>query len=254
MPVMLHDSWTIHRFEAVDSTQTVAADLIARGAPHRTVVVAERQTAGYGRKGDVWRDVPGSCLLMTVIVRPVHDTGTNRYAMIASLACLDAIREMSGLAARLKWPNDVLLHERKVAGILGDATWRGMRLEALRIGVGINIAGDRAHFVARGLPNASSIAAEGAHDIDREAVFASFLAAFSRWEDASSEERASLVAAWRECVATMGRAVIATGVDGHVAMGRATGVTDDGDLIVTTEAGEATCLRATDIHSLRHAE
>lgn len=253
--VATHDSWTIRRYDAVDSTQIVAAGLIADGAPHRTVVVAERQTAGYGRKGDVWRDLPGACLLLTVIVRPRHPASLPRYAMIASLACLDAIDAATGLAATLKWPNDVLLNGRKVAGVLGDATWQGARLEALRLGIGMNIAGDRGTFLARDLPDATSCAAETGHTVDRDRVLAAWLAAFARLEDRLiAGHSAEIVASWRASLATIGRHIVAARVDGRAVTGIATDVTDDGDLIVTTAGGDTECLRATDIRSLRHAD
>jgi BirA family transcriptional regulator, biotin operon repressor / biotin---[acetyl-CoA-carboxylase] ligase len=254
-PVAMRDGWTILRYESVDSTQIVAASLIADGAPHRTVVVAERQTAGYGRKGDVWCDLPGACLLMTVIVRPHGPTAVPQYAMIASLACIEAIEASAGLAATLKWPNDVLLNGRKVAGILGDATWQGARLAALRLGIGINIAGDRAAFLARELPDATSLAAEAGHAIDRNRALAAWLAAFARLEDrCAADHGAEIVAAWRASLATLGRPVIAARADGSAITGVATGVTDDGDVIVTTERGDTHCLHATDIRSLRHVE
>jgi BirA family biotin operon repressor/biotin-[acetyl-CoA-carboxylase] ligase len=255
LPVATRDGWTIRRYDAVDSTQVVAADLIAEGAPHRTVVIAERQIAGYGRKGDVWRDLPGACLLMTVIVRPHGTTAIPRYAMIAALACFDAIGAATDLAAMLKWPNDVLLNGRKVAGILGDATWQGVRLEALRLGVGINITGDRATFLARGLPDATSCAAEASHAIDRDRVLAAWLAAFASMEDRFvAGHGAEIAAAWRASLATIGRRVVATRTDGSAVSGVATDVTDDGDLIVTTDEGDNVCLRATGIRSLRHRE
>jgi BirA family transcriptional regulator, biotin operon repressor / biotin---[acetyl-CoA-carboxylase] ligase len=255
LPEAMHDGWTIRRYGAVDSTQIVATGLIADRAPHRTVVVAERQTAGYGRKGDVWRDLPGACLLMTVIVRPRYPASLPRYAMIAALASIEAIGATTGLPATLKWPNDVLLNGHKVAGILGDANWQGARLEALRLGVGINIAGDRALFLARDLPDATSLAAEAGHAIDREHVLASWLAAFARLEDRFiAGHEAEIVAAWRASLATIGRRVVATRTDGSAVSGVATDVTDDGDLIVTTDKGDNVCLRATGIRSLRHRE
>jgi BirA family transcriptional regulator, biotin operon repressor / biotin---[acetyl-CoA-carboxylase] ligase len=251
--VATRDTWTILRYESVDSTQIAAAGLIARGTPHRTVVIAERQTAGYGRKGDLWHDLPGACLLMTVVVRPQHPASVPHYAMIASLACIDAIRAASALAATIKWPNDVLLNERKVAGILGDATWRGVRLEALRLGIGINITGDRATFLAHGLPNASSLAAEAGYRIDRDTVFEAFLASFARLEDQSIEDHgAAIVTVWRGMVSTIGRRVVAVRADGGAVIGIATDVTDDGDLIVTRDRGDHECLHATEIRSLRH--
>ena len=232
------DSWTILRYASVDSTQRIAADLIVRGTPHRTVVVADRQTAGYGRKGDPWHDQPGASLLLTIIVRPHDPLSVPRYPMIAALACIAAIRAVSGLDATLKWPNDVLLNGRKVAGILGDATWQGARLQALRLGIGLNITGERATFDARGLPDATSVAAEAAQSIDRDRALAALLASFARNEDRSVAAHArEIVAAWRASLATLGRHVVALRADGNVTTGMATNVTDDGDLIVATDAG-----------------
>lgn len=249
------DSWTILRYETVDSTQRVAAGLIAAGTPHRTVVVAERQTAGYGRKGDPWHDLPGASLLMTIIVRPGDSIPTPRYAMIASLACVEAIRAACDSCATLKWPNDVLMNGRKVAGILGDATWQGARLETLRIGIGINITGERALFDARALPDASSVAAEKGRSIDRERVLSALLNSFARWEDESiAASGADVFAGWSASLSTIGRHVVAVRANGNVTTGVATGVTDEGDLIVTTDAGDEACLRAADVHSLRHRE
>lgn len=244
--------WTILRYDTVDSTQTVAANLIARGTPHRTVVVAERQTAGYGRKGDPWQDSPGASLLMTVIVRPTLDASAPWYAMAAALACLDAVRAAAGLDGCVKWPNDVLLNGRKVAGILGDATWRGARVEALRLGIGINITGDHAAFLARDLPDASSLAAEAGRPVDRGRVLDAFLASFSLLDDRlAAGHAAEIVAAWRAAIGTIGKRVVATYVDGRIVRGIAAGVRDDGDLIVTIEMGNALILRAADVRSLR---
>ena len=249
------DQWTIHRYATVSSTQAVAASLIARGTPHRTVVVAERQTGGYGRKGDAWQDLPDASLLMTLVLRPKHTTSAPQYVMIAPLACIAAIREVSGLNAEIKWPNDVLLNGRKVAGVLGDATWRGARLEALRLGIGINVTGDRATFAAHNLPHASSIAAEAGHAIDRGAMFRAFLASFARLEDQTRAGHvAEIVASWRASVVTIGHAVVAVRMSGSEIQGVAIDATDDGDLIVTDDAGSNVHLRAAEIRSLRHAD
>lgn len=119
--------WQIVQYYAVDSTQRVAASLVAAGAPGRTVVVAARQTAGVGRKGDPWHDLPGASLLCTAILCPPwpRPAPIACYGMAAALAVIAAIGDVSGGKAAIKWPNDVTLDGRKVAGILGDATWMG---------------------------------------------------------------------------------------------------------------------------------
>jgi BirA family biotin operon repressor/biotin-[acetyl-CoA-carboxylase] ligase len=247
-------SWSILRYDTVTSTQSVAATLLAAGAGHRTVVVAERQTAGYGRKGDRWQDVPGASLLMTLILRPQAPMSIPRYAMIAGLAGLDAIHETTGLRGDIKWPNDLLLNGCKVAGILGDATWHGDRLEVVRLGIGVNIGGERAVFAARTLPDATSIEAESGRHVERDAFLQAFLAAFARWEDTKDAGRAAQIAsAWRASVLTCGRHVSVAHRDGRSIHGVAVRVTDDGDMIVMTDEGAEIRLSTADVRSLRHS-
>lgn len=247
--------WTIYRYETVDSTQRIAADLVAAGAAHYTAVVAERQTAGYGRKGDVWHDAPGISLLTTLILRPAEGCAMPHLAMIAALATIDAIATVGGVHAVIKWPNDVLLNGRKVAGVLGDATWRGGHLEAVRIGIGINVGGDRATYTRQSLPDATSIAAETGTGIDREALLVSLLHSFAvRSDRLACGAVEETVAAWRSALWTVNRAVVVTHRDGRVIHGIAEDVTSEGDLIVTTDGGARMLLAATEARSLRHAD
>jgi BirA family biotin operon repressor/biotin-[acetyl-CoA-carboxylase] ligase len=246
--------WTIHRFTTVTSTQHVAADLIARGAPHRTAVVADRQTAGYGRKGDRWLDAPGDSLLLTLILRPATAAADTAaiYPMIAALAALDAIEACTQRRGAVKWPNDLLLGGKKVGGILGDATWSGGRLDAVRIGTGLNLRGAHADFAARGLPDATSIAAETGRDLDRDDVLDALLRSFSMYDDILSREDAGVVvAAWRANVATIGQAVTVTTRDGRVVAGTARSVSDSGDLILAVTEGKIEQFDAATVTSVR---
>ncbi|MGI8687597.1 MAG: biotin--[acetyl-CoA-carboxylase] ligase [Thermomicrobiales bacterium] len=245
--------WIVYRYETVGSTQRVAADLVTAGAAHRTAVVADRQTAGYGRKGDAWHDEPGASLLVTLILKPTAAGQMPHLAMIAALAVIDAIAAVGQVHATIKWPNDVLLNGRKVAGILGDATWRGSHLEAVRLGIGLNVGGDRASFLRRSLPDATSIAAETGCGIDRDAIFAALLNHFAAREDRlDCGETAETVAAWRCAVTTIGRAVVVILHDDRVIRGFAEDVTSDGDVIVRTDEGTSLHLAASETRSLRH--
>jgi len=252
---MRGDSWVVCHYGTVDSTQRVAADLVVAGAVHRTAVVADRQTAGYGRKGDAWRDEPGTSLLVTLILTPTEANQIPHLAMIAALAVIDAIADVGQVHAVIKWPNDVLLNDRKVAGILGDATWRGSCLEAVRLGIGLNVGGDRVSFSRRSLPDATSIAAETGHDVDRDAVLASLLDHFTASEDRLDRgETEETVGAWRCAVTTISRAVVVTLRDDRVIRGIATDVTSNGDLIVRTGEGASLHLAASETRSLRYPE
>jgi BirA family biotin operon repressor/biotin-[acetyl-CoA-carboxylase] ligase len=253
--------WTIHRYASVTSTQYVAADLIARGAAHRTAVVADRQTAGYGRKGDRWLDAAGDSLLLTLILRPeAHGTPatTTRiylYPMAAALAVLDAVHALTGVRGAIKWPNDLLLRGGKVGGILGDATWSGGLPDSLRIGVGVNLRGTPDGFAARGLPGAMSVAAGTGHELDRDVLLNALLRAFAGYDDAlAREDSAAVVSAWRASVATIGQAVVATLTDGRMVRGTAVAVTDDGDVLIAEAGGQQTRLSAPSVRSLRTAK
>ena len=276
--------WTIHHFATVDSTQHVAADLVAQGAPHRTAVVADRQTAGYGRKGDRWLDAPRDSLLLTLILRPEGhsamaesedrtgggglsslpprrrdgqagkpaSTGLVHFPMAAALAVLDAIAETTGVRGAIKWPNDLLLGGRKVGGILGDATWSGGRLDALRIGIGVNVRGARETFVMRGLPDATSIAAETGRGLHRDTLLDALLRRFTQYDDALARGVAdTVISRWRSAIATIGTAVTATLRDGDTVCGIATDVADEGDLLITDAEGAITRLSAPAVRSLR---
>ncbi|MHB8647037.1 MAG: biotin--[acetyl-CoA-carboxylase] ligase [Thermomicrobiales bacterium] len=253
MNVTRDGAWAICRYDTVDSTQRVAADLIAAGAADRTAVVADRQSAGYGRKGDVWHDAPGASLLVTLILRPERVCHPPHLAMIAALAVVDVIAEVGNARPVLKWPNDVLLNDRKVAGILGDATWRGLRLEAIRLGIGINVGGDRALYARRSLPDATSIAAETDVEVDPDTLLTALLDHFSARQDRLALGAVDeTVDAWRRALVTIGRAVVVTLRDGRVIYGIAENVTSDGDLIVLAEDGKRMHLAATETRSLRH--
>jgi BirA family biotin operon repressor/biotin-[acetyl-CoA-carboxylase] ligase len=251
------NGWTIHRYASVTSTQHVAADLIARRAAHRTAVVADRQTAGYGRKGDRWLDAPGDSLLLTLILRP-EARGTPLasriylYPMAAALAVLDAVDALTGVRGALKWPNDLLLQGSKVGGILGDATWNGGLPDALRIGIGVNLRGTPDEFAARGLPGATSIAAGTGHELDRDMLLDALLRTFTGYDDALAHaDSAAVVSAWRASVATVGQAVIATLMDGRTVRGTAVALTDDGDVLIAEAGGQRTRLSAPSVRSLR---
>ena len=229
-------NWNLIHYDAVESTQRVAAVLAATGVPNRTVVVAARQTAGVGRKGDLWRDLPNASLLCTAIVRPPwpRSAPIACYGMAMAVAVIEAIRELSGGAATIKWPNDVLLCRGKVAGILGDATWIGQTLNALRLGVGVNVGGTRDEFIAGGLPDATSIEAETGCTVTVEEMLSALLARFAVWDDLLSVGQwQGVVAAWRAEVATVGQQVRVTLANGRELRGITTGVADNGDLLLT---------------------
>lgn len=128
----------VHIFQRVGSTNDEAARLAEAGAPHATLVLADEQTAGRGRAGRRWFTPPGSALALSLVLRPVIHAPPGYVAALGALAVCEAL-EAFGAQPTIKWPNDVLLLERKVAGVLPEAHWEGERLRFLVLGIGVNV-------------------------------------------------------------------------------------------------------------------
>jgi BirA family biotin operon repressor/biotin-[acetyl-CoA-carboxylase] ligase len=211
----------------VDSTNARARDLAAAGAPHGALVTAAEQTAGRGRQGRIWTVPAGRGLLMSVLLRD--------WPRLLPLAAAVAVAETVGDAAAIKWPNDVLLREHKVAGILAEGRpqdgW-------MVLGVGLNVA-VRPNELP---PDVRDTAATmGLEPSDVEPTLARLLERLQRWLVAGEPE---LLDAWRARDALAGRAVAWAG-----GAGTAAGVDDDGRLVVElADGGGRTALDAGEVH------
>src|SRR2546427_1102691 len=120
----------VHLYRQTGSTNAVARGLAEAGAPEGLLVVAEAQSAGRGRAGRRWITPEGTALAFSLVLRPVAPPAqAARLTMLAGLAVCEAIEQVCGLPAALKWPNDILIGGRKAGGILGEAATDGERLE-----------------------------------------------------------------------------------------------------------------------------
>jgi BirA family biotin operon repressor/biotin-[acetyl-CoA-carboxylase] ligase len=223
-------------FAVVASTGSTNADLLARGGPEGQVLLAEEQTAGRGRMGRSWVSVPGDSLTFSVLLRPSSVPPAQRgwLPLLTGVAVAAAVRSAAGVHATLKWPNDVLAGERKLAGILAEQSPDG---SAVVVGVGLN-AGTREGALPvspTGLP-ATSLLAEGA-DVNRERVLIEILRQVERWYLAFRSDpdpvRTGLLAEYRSLCGTLGRAVRVELPAGRVLAGTATGIDPSGHLEVT---------------------
>ena len=129
----------LHLFQSVGSTLDVAHRLGDAGAPHGTVVIADRQTRGRGRGGKSWASPPGAGLWLTVLARPGAAIVPQVMTIRLGLAAARALEPLASGRIALKWPNDLFLGDRKLAGILVEARWRGARAEWLAVGIGVNV-------------------------------------------------------------------------------------------------------------------
>jgi BirA family transcriptional regulator, biotin operon repressor / biotin---[acetyl-CoA-carboxylase] ligase len=245
--------WT--SVEVVASTGSTNADLLARGGPEGQVLVAEEQTAGRGRAGRSWVSVPGASLTFSVRLRPTSVPPASRgwLPLLTGVAVAAAVRSAADVAAVLKWPNDVLAGDRKLAGILAEQAPAG---DAVVVGVGLNVATpqDALPVSPDGLP-ATSLLVEGA-DVDREPLLVEILRCLERLYLAFRADpdpaRSGLLAEYTAACGTLGRTVRVELPAGRVLTGMAEGIDRGGRLLVRpAEAASATPVSAGDIVHLR---
>ena len=240
--------WTA--VDVVASTGSTNADLLARaiaspGAPEGQVLAAEEQTAGRGRLGRSWSSVPGASLTFSVLLRPAPVPPGRRgwLPLLAGVAVVSAVRAVAGVDAVLKWPNDVLAGERKLAGILAEQSPDG---SAVVIGIGLNVATPAGALPVSpaGLP-ATSLLAEGAA-VSRETLLLAILGQLEAWylefRADPDPARDGLLDAYRSLCATLGRPVRVEMPAGRVVTGVASDVDLDGRLLITGSSGDSVAL------------
>ncbi|WP_281916731.1 biotin--[acetyl-CoA-carboxylase] ligase [Nocardia sputorum] len=239
------------RIDVVESTGSTNADLIARAADpdaDHVVLLAETQVQGRGRHARPWVSPPRAQLAMSLLVRlpGIGPASLAWLALLTGIAVVDALRTTAGVAAELKWPNDVLIEGRKVAGILAEVASSG-GAPAVVIGLGLNVSLTEEELP---VPHATSLTIAGAWETDRTVLVRSLLVEFVRrftaWRDAdwATDE---LAAAYRERCATIGTEVRAELPGGRTLTGVAAGVDDYGRLLIgdqAVSAGDVTHLRA----------
>jgi len=226
---------TIHELGTVESTQIVAARMAVGGAPEGTVVTAAHQTGGRGRRGRCWVDAAGESLLMSVILRPPgRPEEAPRLSLVAGIAVVDALRSLAGLRARIRWPNDVLVGERKICGILPEAATSGPdTLAHVILGIGLNV--NQAFFADAWRTLPTSVRIETGRVSGLGETRRSVLEALAdRYERFLATGLPGLREAWLERAYSIGRKVRAG--DGRV--GVVVDLADDGALVIRTESGE----------------
>jgi len=143
-------------FETVGSTLDEAHRLGGSGSPAGTLLVADAQTAGRGRQGRAWRSEPGAGLWLTLIERPTDAAALEVLSLRIGVLLAPALDEFASAPVSLKWPNDLYVGSRKLAGILVEARWRDSRPEWVAIGVGVNVCAPRDEPNATGLRDGTS--------------------------------------------------------------------------------------------------
>lgn len=224
------------------STQDVARGQAELGAPDGTAVLAEEQSGGRGRMGRSWVSPPGANLYVTLIMRPPASR-LRVLSIAAPLAIADALED-GGLDCALKWPNDVLVGGRKIAGILIETELLGDAVRYALVGMGVNV-----NFDVGAVPEiadiATSVRSELGRDGSREDILAALLNAFETRYEAGLEGDATF-RAWRSRLDTLGRRVRATLGD-SAENGTAEDVDAEGNLLLRRDDGSLAVIEAGDV-------
>jgi BirA family transcriptional regulator, biotin operon repressor / biotin---[acetyl-CoA-carboxylase] ligase len=240
-------TWDVRRFEEIDSTNLYLLGEARRGAPEGMVAVAAHQSAGRGRMDRRWEAPPGASLLLSVLFRPEFDPSELHLCTAAlALAAAEACQRVAGVTPVLKWPNDLLLGESKLAGILAEAEFDGSGPPAVVVGLGLNID----------WPGPEGVGGTCLRDVspgpvDRELLLSELLGTLSARRGLLDRApgRREVAAELRERCATLGQRVRVE-LAAEAVVGMAIEVDGAGHLVVETASGPRT-ISAGDVVHLR---
>jgi BirA family biotin operon repressor/biotin-[acetyl-CoA-carboxylase] ligase len=230
----------VHHFEEVASTNDLAKELAARGAPEGTLVVAEAQSRGRGRLGRQWNSPPGTGLYVSLLLRPpLPPTEMPQITLTAAVAVARALKRVTGVAPGIKWPNDLLLAGKKLGGILTEMETESDQIRHLVVGLGLNV-GNRA-FPEELADMATSLALGLGRPLPKNSRLAILKAWLEEFEDLYerflAREFTGILEEWRSLTVTLGQRV--TVRQGPLAIhGLALEVAPDGALLLETDSGE----------------
>jgi BirA family biotin operon repressor/biotin-[acetyl-CoA-carboxylase] ligase len=221
----------VHYDEVTSSTNSTALRLAELGHTEWTIAAAGHQTAGRGRLGREWVSAPGHSLLFSVVLRPdLPAEGAVLVTLLAGAAMATACREAAGADVRCKWPNDLVLPDGKVGGILAEAKVEDRRIQHLVVGVGVNLG-----TPPPDLEGAAAVPAE------RTSLLTTFLRRFREiYPPIGPAFGPAILRAYTPVCATLGRQVRARTLDGRIFEGTAVDIDASGNLVVQTEDGTNT--------------
>jgi BirA family transcriptional regulator, biotin operon repressor / biotin---[acetyl-CoA-carboxylase] ligase len=220
-------------YQPVTGSTNDDALLAARsGAPHGSVFVADEQTAGRGRRGHTWLAAPGENLLFSVLLRPELELAqTSALTLAIGLALRDVVAPLIASPPQLKWPNDLLVDGKKLAGVLLESQLQGDRLQAVVVGIGLNVASR--HFPEEIAARATSLALLGASQLERETLLFGLLEAIAaRLEAYQSAGVAGILSELHAADALRGKRLR---VDGQSGLG--SGLDEQGRLLLISDDG-----------------
>lgn len=228
----------IYAFDKTDSTNDIASRLAEAGEPEGALVVAEQQAKGRGRLGRTWFSPKGKGLWFSIILRPgLPPSAAPQVTLAGAVACAKAVRDIAGLDALIKWPNDVVINNKKVCGILTEMNTDMDRIRHVVMGVGMNVNVGGEEFPRELTATATSVKIETSKDISRLALLAAVLHVFEElYARLKAGDFESVKQEWIGLSNIVGKYVRVT-TEGRTLDGYAVGVDFRGNLIVRLANG-----------------
>ncbi len=249
---MLRTSFVGRKFvyrEIAESTQSIAMSLAAKQDAHGMVVIAEQQKGGRGRLKRKWLSPRGGIWLSVVLEPEIPTARITTLPFVAALAVCETIREATGLVATLKWPNDVMIAGKKVAGILLDISAEAEQVNYAVIGIGVNANVDSVAISSRIEDNRiTSIKDELKRDVNRLELTRLLLEKLElHYLELEQRGPAAIISAWRKNSDMLGRKVSVVQSGKVIHQGTAADLADDGSLVIKTDKGNVSVVFG-DIH------
>lgn len=236
----------VRYFDTIGSTNDEALAWAATESPDLSVVIADEQTAGRGRLARKWFTPKSSALAFSLVLRPTAEERPHLTRMVglAALAVAEGLRK-SGLDARIKWPNDILIHNRKVCGILIESVWSGDDIDCVVIGIGINVLQGSVPMEEMLQFPATSLEAELGHAPDRVEILRDILVSFIELRPQLGTDE--FLKQWEDLLALRGTTVQVENAKAPEVTGQISGLDSDGSLKIRNEHGEFVTVRFGDV-------
>lgn len=239
----------IHFLE-IGSTQDVAKEMVVKGASEGTLIIAEGQTKGRGRLGRTWLSPQGQGLYLSLILRPhISPIHAPKIALMVAVAIAHAIEAITPVKAQIKWPNDVLISHRKVAGILTEIDAEMDRTNAVILGIGININNDTSYFPRELKNTVTSLRMETGREISRLELLQTLLMEIENLYE-TFKVKGFIPGVWKEKDVTIGSRVKAVLMDREL-VGQAVDIDHEGALILKDGKGDIHRIVSGDVTLLR---
>lgn len=243
---------TIHCYDAVESTNLLAVELAQQGEPEGTVVLADQQLSGRGRGSRSWHSPAGVGIYSSIVLRPkITVAKAPLITLMAGVSIAKAIARRTGLSPRVKWPNDILINDKKVAGILLESRVNKGQIGYSVIGFGINVNNGSADLPEDIRVNASSLLMELKKPVDRSTLVIEIFSELERlYHRFQREDFPLILEQWRHYSSTLGQRVRIWQKD-KATEGMAVDLTEDGGLLVKLAGGQQIVVHAGDVEHLR---